>query len=430
MLPDVHEVTLDNGFRAMLVERRNLPVVASTLWYQVGSRDERTGETGLSHFLEHMMFKGTERYAKGEIDQLTGKMGGSNNAFTSHDVTSYYFALASDRWETALEIEASRMQGCTLDDAEFVAEKSVVLEELAMGEDDPWHALYHTIESVAYQVHPYHHPVIGWREDVERLNVDAMRSYYRRHYGPNRAFLVVVGDVDIARTEERVAELFGPLPAVEARPAVLSEPAQRGERRAIEHHPGAGEIARAAFSFGTCRMGEADDFVLDVVSHVLGGSKTSRLYKRLVLDEQIATNVWVVNEVRLDPGLFTIGMELRPGREPAHAEAMVCEEIELLAQRGATARELSRVRTQLRSSYLFEEETVLDVAMRLGRFESTTKQGYRLLADVLPRYAAITSADVKRAAREYLLPENRNVVWLLPDEGKKTSRNGRSGSRR
>ena len=430
MLPDVHEVELDNGFRALLVARGSLPVVASTLWYQVGSRDERTGETGLSHFLEHMMFKGTERYAKGEIDLLTSKMGGSNNAFTSHDVTSYYFALASDRWETALEIEASRMTGCTLDHAEFEAEKSVVLEELAMGEDDPWHALYQTMEGMAYQVHPYHHPVIGWRQDLERLEVDTMRSYYRRHYGPNRSFLVAVGDLDVHRTEERVRELFGPLPAAEARPPVLGEPRRPGERRATQSHPGAGDIARGAYSYPTCRMGEPDDFVLDIVSHVLGGSKTSRLFKRLVLEEQIATNVWVINEVRLDPGLFTIGFELRPGREPAEAEAVLEEEIDLLARRGATAKELSRVRTQLRSSYLFEEETVLDVAMRLGRFEATTDQGYRLLADVLPRYAAVTSADVKRVVRAYLSPQSRHVVWVVPDESKKAARNGRARSRR
>ena len=137
ILPAVHEVRLDNGFRALLVERHSLPVVASTIWYRVGSKDERTGETGLSHFLEHMMFKGTDRYAKGEIDQLTSLMGGSNNAFTDNDVTGYYFSLASDRWETALEIEANRMRGCVLDEEEFLAEKNVVLEELAMGEDDP-----------------------------------------------------------------------------------------------------------------------------------------------------------------------------------------------------------------------------------------------------------------------------------------------------
>ncbi len=174
---DVREVRLDNGFRALLVERRGLPLVASMICYSTGSRDERTGETGLSHFLEHMMFKGTRRYAKGEIDAITGKLGGSNNAFTDHDWTAYYFNLASDRWETALEIEADRMVDCLLDPAEFEAEKSVVLEELAMGEDDPWTTLWHAGESLAFDVHPYRHPVIGYRQDLERATPERMREY-------------------------------------------------------------------------------------------------------------------------------------------------------------------------------------------------------------------------------------------------------------
>ncbi len=422
MLPEVRDIELDNGFRALLVERHNLPVVASTLWYQVGSRDERTGETGLSHFLEHMMFKGTERYAKGEIDQLTSVLGGSNNAFTSQDVTAYYFALAADRWETALEIEASRMTGCLLEPTEFEAEKSVVLEELAMGEDDPWHALYHAIEGTTFAVHPYHHPIIGWREDLERLQVGGMRSYYERNYGPNRAFLVAVGDFDMKSTEARIRELFGPVPrSAEERAPVLAEPAQRGERRVVERFPVKGDIVRLAICFQTCRMGERDDFVLDIMSHVLGGSKTSRLYRRLVLEEQIATGVWVSNEVRLDPGLFSISIELREGESPERAETMVREELEQIQARGATAVELRRARTQLRSAYLFEEETVLDVALRLGRFESVSQRGYRVLDDALEQYASVTSAELKRVARAYFAEDRWNVAWLLP-EGRKQPR--------
>ncbi len=181
MLPDVEVVELDNGFRALLVERGPLPVVASVCWYQVGSRDERTGETGLSHFLEHMMFKGTDKFGKGQIDLQTSKMGGSNNAFTDSDSTAYYFSLASDRWETALEIEASRMRGCLLDPGEFQSEKSVVLEELAMGEDEPWRPLYQVAESAMFQVHPYHHPVIGSNESIYRRRIrSALKAGIKR----------------------------------------------------------------------------------------------------------------------------------------------------------------------------------------------------------------------------------------------------------
>ena len=410
----IHEFRLDNGFHALLVPRRALPVVATTLWYQVGSRDERTGETGLSHFLEHMMFKGTDRYAKGQIDLQTAKLGGSNNAYTSADVTAYYFSLASDRWTTALEIEANRMQNCLLDDAEFAAEKNVVLEELAMGEDEPWHQLYHAIDGLVYQVHPYHHPVIGWREDLERLGVDRMRDYYRRHYGPNRALLVAVGDFDAVAAEARVRELFTPLsPSAVTRDEVLVEPPQKGERRAVIRFPG--ELTRVALAARTCRMGEDDDFALDVVSTILGGGKSSRLYLRLVLGDRAASSISANNETRRDPGMFYVTAELIPGHAPERVEAAIREEIERLADVGPTRAELERARTQLRSGFLFGQETVLDVALRLGRFETMAVGGHRLIDTVLERYDRVDAAEVRNVIRKYLRDDTWNVVWSLPE---------------
>lgn len=417
MQQDVHEIQFQNGFRALLLERRALPVVASMIWYQVGSRDERPGETGLSHFLEHMMFKGTDRYAKGTIDLTTAKLGGNNNAFTDNDVTAYYFSLASDRWEAALEIEANRMHHCLLDPAEFEAEKSVVLEELAMGEDDPWRRVYHGLESLAYQVHPYHHPVIGWREDLERVGVDGMRAYYRRHYGPNRAFLVVVGDFATDATVRRIEELFGQLPAsAEPRAPVLSEPPQQGERRAMLRAPG--DVSRIALAVNTCTLGEEDDFVLDVISVLLGSGKTSRLYRRLVLDEEVASNLSVYNEVRREPGLFWISAELVGGARPERVEALIREEIAKLIQGPIKPAELARARMHLRSGFLFESETALDTATRLGRFESLGKQGWRLLQNVLDRYAQIGPQQVRGVAERWFREDGWNVVWSVPHGAK------------
>ena len=409
----VHELKLANGFKALLVERKNLPVVATMLWYHVGSRDERSGETGLSHFLEHMMFKGTDRYKKGEIDLVTSKLGGSNNAFTDCDVTAYHFALASDRWEQALEIEANRMRGCSLDPAEFEAEKSVVLEELAMGEDEPMRVVHHMAESLAYQVHPYHHPVIGWKEDLERLTLETMRSYYHRHYGPNRAFLVAVGDIDIGRTTKRIEELFTSVPLADQRQDVLQEPEQKGERRAIVRFPG--NVARVAIAVRTCRMGERDDFVLDVLSNVLAGGKSSRLYKRLVLDERIATGVSVHNETRRDPGLLWITIELVEGKDPEKAERMIREEIARVADSGVSAGEITRTRTLLRSAFLFDEETAMDLANKLGRFESLCPDGWRMLPKVASTFAQIGSAEIKNVVARYLKQDRLVVVWSLPE---------------
>lgn len=423
MLPDVEVVELENGFKALLVERGPLPVVASMLWYRVGSRDERTGETGVSHFLEHMMFKGTERFAKGQIDLQTSKMGGSNNAFTDNDSTAYYFTMASDRWETALEIEASRMRDCLLDPHEFASEKNVVLEELAMGEDDPWRPLYQATESLLYQVHPYHHPVIGYRQDLERLSAQQMRDYYRRHYGPNRAFLVVVGNIDKARTAERIRELFGPLPRVEDRQEPLAEPAPQGERRAVLRTPHS--VTRLCFGFPTCRMGERDDYALDVLAHDLGNSKNSRLYRRLVLKDELVTDVHVMNETRQDPGALFLMCELRDGVEPAKVEAIVREEIRAQVQEGVAKKDLARIRTQIRSSFLFQDEAVLDMAMKLGRFEAGTPGGFRTLGSVLATYDSLTSAELRTVAAKFFDFDRIAVVWGLPAASKDGDPDGR-----
>lgn len=412
MLPDVEVVELDNGFKALLVERGPLPVVASLLWYRVGSRDERTGETGVSHFLEHMMFKGTERFAKGQIDLQTSKMGGSNNAFTDNDGTAYYFTLAADRWETALEIEASRMRDCLLDPHEFASEKNVVLEELAMGEDDPWRPLYQATESLLYQVHPYHHPVIGYRQDLERLSAQQMRDYYRRHYGPNRAFLVVVGNIDRARTAQRIRELFGPIPRVEERREPLAEPTPQGERRATLRTPHS--VTRLCFGFPTCRMGERDDYALDVLAHDLGNSKNSRLYRRLVLKEELVTDVNVMNETRQEPGALFLLCELRDGVQPAKVEAIVREEIRAQIREGVAKKDLARILAQIKASFLFQDESVLDLAMKLGRFEAGTPGGYRTLATVLGTYDSLTQQELRAAAAKYFDFDRIAVVYGVP----------------
>lgn len=412
MLPDVEVVELDNGFRALLVERKALPLVASVLWYQVGSRDEQTGETGVSHFLEHMMFKGTDQFGKGEIDLQTSKMGGSNNAWTDTDSTAYYFSLASDRWETALEIEASRMRGCLLDPAEFASEKKVVLEELAMGEDEPWRPLYQVCEGLMFQTHSYHHPIIGYREELERLTPEGMRAYYERHYGPNRACLTVVGAIDKARTKKRIKELFGGIPRAAERTASIREPEQVGERRAIVRTPHS--VTRLCLGYPTCRMGERDDYALDLIAHDLGNSKNSRLYRRLVLKDRTVADVSVLNEVRQDPGGFFVLCELHPGADPDKVEKAIAEEIEALKAEGVAERDLKRIRTQIRSSFLFQDETALDLAMKLARFEAGTDKGYATLADVLPTYESLKKGELRDVANKYLQPDRATVVWGMP----------------
>ncbi|MGE0145199.1 MAG: M16 family metallopeptidase [Planctomycetota bacterium] len=414
MIPQHRELQLDNGLRAVFVERRGLPVVATALFYRVGSRDERTGESGVAHFLEHMMFKGTSRYAKGEIDLVTSKLGGSNNAYTDHDSTAYHFSLAADRWETALEIEASRMRDCLLDPKEFESEKQVVLEELAMGQDEPWNRLFTATESLAFDVHPYHRPIIGYREDLERLTVDGMRDFYQRHYAPDRAFLVVVGDIDAKSAAKTTKSLFGDLPRGNGRPEVLAEPEFRGERRGVVRTPG--PLCRISLACRSARVGEHDDFVLDILAQVLAAAKSSRLHRRLVVEQELATQVHAGNETRLDPGLFTVAVELRPGVDPEQVEAIVREEIETLRQDGVTAAELKRARIQIRSAFLFEDETALESAIRIGRYEALSPRGWKLLGDILPTYDSIDRRVVREVAMRVFAQERWTTVYGVPDD--------------
>src|SRR5437870_3190559 len=231
---DVRKTVLQNGLVVLTKELHSSPIVTSMIWYRVGSRNESLGQTGKSHFLEHMLFKGTDRFKKGEIDLLTLKNGGANNAFTSHDFTAYYFNFASDRWEIALEIEADRIVNCAFDPEEFEAEKKVVIEELKTGLDSPWGLLLQEQEATAFKVHPYRNPIVGWLQDVERATAQEQQAYYRRYYHPNNAVLVIAGDFDTDDVLKKVDRSFGSIAAgPQVAPMLLEEPPQRGERRLI-----------------------------------------------------------------------------------------------------------------------------------------------------------------------------------------------------
>jgi zinc protease len=264
-----------------------------------------------------------------------------------------------------------------------------------------------------------------------------MRAYYDRHYGPNRAFLVVAGDVDGPATAARIRELFGPLPpSAASRAEALAEPAQQGERRAVLRTPHS--VVRLGIGFATCRAGERDDFALDVLAHELGGGKNSRLYKRLVLDDELVADVTVANETRLDPGALFVFAELRDGVDPERVEAAVREEIEAVRREGVGRKDLERIRAQIHASFLFQDEAVLDLALKLARFEALTPDGWRTLAKVLPAYDSLANKELVQAAAKYLQSDRSAWVWALPGRKRdgerggeaRDSRNGSGRSRR
>ncbi len=419
------EETLENGLRVLLLERRELPVVCSLLCYTVGSRDEGRGETGLSHFLEHMMFKGTRKLKRGEIDRITSTLGGQNNAWTGKDSTGYYFQVASDRWEKVLEIEADRMGGCLLDPAEFEREKKVVLEELRMGRDEPWRVLCQEVESAAYQVHPYHHPIIGWEEDLARVTREDMLSYYRRHYGPDRAVLVLCGDFDSSRALDSVRKFFGPLPPTGSeRPYAPAEPPQEGPRRVEIRAPG--NLARFAAAWKGVRVADPMDPVLDLVSTILGGGRASRLYKRLVKGEGLAGSVSVYNESHLDPGLFWVLVELKEGSSPERVEALVEEEVERLRTRPPGKGEVERAKARILTGVHFAMEGTYGTAVRYGEY--AVEGDLASLEAYESRVRKATAAGIRDCARAFLGKETRTVGWSFPAGD--TRRKGRGGGSR
>jgi zinc protease len=408
----VRRTVLDNGLTVLTRELHSSPTVSTMIWYRVGSRNEELGQTGKSHFLEHMLFKGTERFGKGEIDLLTLKNGGNNNAFTSHDFTAYYFNFASDRWEVALDIEADRMVNCVFAPEEFEAEKKVVIEELRMGLDSPWGTLLQELDATAYKVHPYRNPVIGWLQDVERATDIEQQAYYHRHYYPGNATLVLTGDFETEQALEAVSQRFSAIPRVLEAPAITAvEPPQRGEKRLKVQWRS--KVPRIAIAYHAPEIAHPDSYALQVLNLVLTEGKTSRLYQRLVEKEQSVTFVTAEYGESKDSTLFHIRAEARGAHEPEAIEAVIHEELARIAGAGATKQELDRAKHQIGAHFVLSRERAVDQAMLLGQVESL--YGLSYIDTYLDRVSAVTSDDLASVCSRYLSEMNRTVGYLVSD---------------
>ena len=411
---EITEHRLKNGLRVLLVERHADPVVALMTWYRVGARNEREDEAGVSHFLEHMMFKGSRGFAKGEVDRITTELGGSNNAFTGYDHTAYWFELASDRWERALEIEADRMRHLSLDELEFNAEREVVLEELAMGKDDPWRRLTELVQTTLFARHPYRRPIIGHTDALREMTAASMRDYYRRFYHPGNATLVVCGDIRPRRALTAIRKLFGEIPAGPAfeeadcfRPAV---DALEGRRRVSMTWPDRG--SRMCMVWPGASVGSKDDWTLDVLSTALSSGRTSRLYRELVLEQGLATSVSTHNDSRVEGGVFWLMAECAQGVEPERLEAAINAELASLTARPLPTAELKRVKSILTSAEAYESETVTDLAETLGEF--AIDADWRMAVEGTTLIQAVDAKRVQDCAQRLLDPERQVVGWCLP----------------
>jgi zinc protease len=402
---------LDNGLTVCLLENRQAPIVTSALFYKVGTRDEPAGQGGIAHFLEHMMFKGSAHYGPGEIDRKTQALGGSNNAFTSHDVTAYYFNFAADRWTEALAIEVDRMTALTLDPEQVASERQVILEEIAMYDSEPWDALEMEVQGALFLPHPYGRPVLGSREELLATGAEELRAFHGRFYRPANGLLVVAGDLG-ADAMEKIAAAFGTAPAGgEGRggftpPVAMAEGIRRIERRK-------GEVARMLLALPAPPGSHPDHPPLRLVTTILAGGRTSRLHDALVDGGKLCAWVSADLSESLDASQISIAAEVVPGVEPEQVEAEVLRLLDGLITNPPSQEEVERARQISVADWVFGHEKVHQQAISVGLSAALFDLGFldRHLAGLL----AASPERVLEVASRYLRPERGAVLgWSLP----------------
>ncbi len=412
----VTEATLENGLRVLVQDDPRNPIVAVQVFYRVGSRNERPGATGLAHFLEHMMFKGTPTYGRGEIARLIEQQGGRDNAYTTKDVTSYYTNIAADKLDLVLRIEADRMRHLLLDAAEIDSERKVVAEERRMrSEDDPDGLVYEAMSSLAFKAHPYRWPIIGWMSDIARINRAELRAFYDTYYVPNNAILVIAGDVRAPAALTMVRRHFGRIARGVAPPPVTAvEPPAIDERRLVVRREQA-QLPLVNIAWHVPNHTSPDAPALELLSTVLSSGRTSRLYQKLVYEKRMVLSAGGdYSYFSLDPSLFWFWAAPLPGQAPEAVEQALVAEIERLKQEVVPEEELARARNQIEASFVWEQDSVFSRASVLGRFEMLGS--WRLLDDYLPKLRAVTAADLQRVARTHFALDRKNVSILLPAE--------------
>jgi zinc protease len=408
------EHVLSNGMKVLLVEVPKAPVATVQVWYRVGSRNEVMGRAGLSHMLEHMMFKGTAKYPKGSFSRIIRKNGGIDNAFTGQDFTAYFENLAADRVELALELEADRMQGLILDNNEFTTEREVVKEERRLrSEDDPQGALVEALFAQTFLSHPYHWPVIGWFADLDAMSLEDLQRHYDTFYSPNNATLIVVGDIKADALLQTIKHLFEPIPkGPSPKQTISAEPEQRGERRIVLKREA--QVPSVMMGFRVPNYLSDDAYALSLLESILSDGKSSRLYQSLVHDQKNSLSVGAeYGLLQTDSGLFYLYSLVSPSAKVEAVEDALQREITKLQNEPLSDLELQRAKNQVEASRIFEQDSNFRHAMLLGQLESIGA-GWNRIDQFLEHIRAVTAKDIQRVAKQYLTQDNRTVGILIP----------------
>jgi zinc protease len=403
--------TLANGMKVVVWPDKDIPNVAMYTWYRVGSRNERPGITGISHFFEHMMFNGTKTRAPGEFDRVMEGSGGSNNAYTSSDVTVYQNWFPSSVTGLIFDLESDRMRNLDFNADKVESERGVVYSERRSSIDnDNFGTLIEQMQATAFVAHPYQIPTIGWPSDIEGWKVSDLQDYYRQYYAPNNAVMFIVGDIEPEAAFSLAEKYLAGIPPQPTPPAVTTkEPPQLGERRIrIERDA---QTPLIAMAWHTAAASAREARVMEVLLSILGDGDSSRLYQRLVEKEQAAVDVGTQFDAGFDPGLAWVYAVVPPGGDVARTEKLIDEEIARLAQEGPTPVEITKARNQALVGFWHGLETISGKAQALGQYE-VFHGDYRKLFSAPAEYQSITAEEVKAAAATVLRRENRTVGVL------------------
>src|SRR3954470_17915279 len=416
---------LDNGLNVLIQEEHTAPLASVWCWYKVGSKDERPGLTGVSHWCEHMNFKGTTNIPRDQVKGIIEKYGGSWNGYTWIDQTTYLETATSDALDRMLFIEAERMARCLYHPEDCESERTVIISELKGGENDPDQLLDQELTATAFKAHPYRHPTIGWLSDLQTMTRDDLYGYYRRFYVPNNATLVIVGDVDTDAVLRRVEHHFGGIqPGGPIERLHTVEPPQSGERRLTIRQEGTTAYLKVGYHAPSAT--DRDFFPLLILDAVLTGAKglnlwssfrvpppqrSARLYLALV-ERGLASSISGGVMATEDPFLYTLSATANEGTALAAVESAMLDALDIVRREGITEPELVKARTQLRARLVFDNDSVTNIAHQLGYYE--TIGSLDLVTSAPDRIAAVSLEEVAAAARAVLAPANRTIGWFEP----------------
>jgi zinc protease len=415
----VYEEVLPNGLKVFAIRDTNAPLAVFQIWYDAGSINEQVGKTGLSHLLEHMMFKGTPRYGPKTFSKTIKRAGGIDNAGTSKDFAYYYQKLAPDRLHLSIEMEADRMRNLIMDPDEFLSERDVVMEERRMRyEDDPQNLVYEEVVSTVYKNHPYRWPVIGWMEDLKVVTRDDLWRYYKVRYVPNNAFIIVAGNIDVESVVSKIKKEFGSIPSgpdiVELN---VNEPVQRGERRVYVKKEA--ELPYVIAAYKTPNILHEDSYALDVLAGVLSGGKSARIYKSLIDDQRLALSAGAgYSNFNKYPYLFYLYGTPLPDKKIEDVENALYKEMDRIKEKPPTGMEVQKAKNQIESDFIMNQDSIFYRAMILAEFEmiGDWKLKYRYIDGI----RKVTPADVQRVAGKYFVEDKRTVGILIPVKNRKS----------